>query len=146
MAFESGPYLVAAILCEKILVEQDGLKSLIRIFDRTTRQITRVSPPEVMEPFDFDHSLFLSFKSGQARGPMTLRVTVIRPTGESPPPFQAQLHFEGEDDRGVDIAAQMRLHVEIPGMYWFVISLDGVPVTRIPWRVLYEPRISPTPA
>lgn len=141
MAFDTGPYLLAAFLCETILVEQDGVKSAIRIFDRTTQTVSGTNPPQQMEPFDYEMTLFLAFKSGSARGPMTVLVTIIRPDGESPTPFQHQLYFEGEDDRGVELVAKMRVHVPMPGVYWFLVALDGTPVTRIPWRVIYEPKI-----
>lgn len=34
-----GPFLSAALLCEKVLVEQDGIKSAIRIIDRVTHAV-----------------------------------------------------------------------------------------------------------
>ena len=38
--FDQGPYLSAALLCEKVLEEKDGVKSAIRIIDRVTRTVT----------------------------------------------------------------------------------------------------------
>ena len=52
--FEQGPYLSAAFFCEKVLVEQDGVKSAIRIVDRVTRTVVHPNPPPEMEPFDYD--------------------------------------------------------------------------------------------
>src|SRR2546426_4711541 len=114
MPFGRGPFLSAAFLCEKFLVEQEGVKSAIRIFDRTTHTVVGPTPPPQMEPFDSDVVLFLRFKAGQARGPVPLRLTLIRPSGESPPPSAQQVYFEGEDDRGVDIVANMRIRVMMP--------------------------------
>lgn len=143
MAFERGPYLAAAFLCEKVLVEQDGVKSAIRIFDRTTHTLAGPAPPQPMEPFNYELVLFVRFKSGEARGPMQLRMTLIRPSGESPPPMVQQIYFEGEEDRGVDIVGNMRVRVTMPGVHWFLIELDDVVVTRVPWRVIYSPMITP---
>jgi hypothetical protein len=147
MAFEPGPYLTAAFLCEKVLIEQDGLKSAIRIFDRTTRTVGSPAPPKEMEPFDYEFTVFISFKAGAARGPMPLRITLVKPSGDSSPPSEQQLYFEGEDDRGVEVIAATRVKITMPGVYWFLIYLENTPVTRIPWRVIYSPIITPrTPA
>lgn len=67
MPFEGGPYLSAAFLCEKVLTEADGVKSAIRIFDRTTHTIAGPAPPTEMQPFDYEFMLFIRFKSGAAR-------------------------------------------------------------------------------
>lgn len=143
MPFDRGPYLSAAFLCEKVLVERDEVKSAIRIFDRTTHAAAGPTPPQQMEPFDYEFALFLRFKSGEARGPMQLRVTLIRPSGESPTPTVQQIYFEGEEDRGVDIVGRMRVRVTMPGVHWFIIHLDDEIVTRVPWRVIYSPVITP---
>ena len=142
MAFERGPYLSAAFLCEKVLVEQNDIKSAIRIFDRTTHTVGAPDPPQEMEPFEYEFILFIRFKSGDVRGPRQLRVTLIRPSGESPTPMSQQIYFEGEEDRGVDIVANMRIRVMMPGVHWFVIELEGAAVTKVPWRVIYSPVIT----
>ncbi len=139
MAFERGPFLSAAFLCEKVLVEQDGVKSAIRIIDRVTHQVPGPNPPQQMQPFIYNMVLFLRFKSGEARGPHSLRITMIKPSGESPAPSQQVVHFEGEDDRGNDIVVNLLIQLELPGLYWFEVHLEDVRVTKIPFRVIYVP-------
>lgn len=75
---------------------------------------------------------------------MQLRVTLIQPNGEGPPPQQQQIYFEGEDDRGVDLSITTKLRVPMPGVYWFVVELDDQLVTKIPWRIIYSPVITRT--
>lgn len=142
--FERGPYLSAAFLCEKILVEQDGVKSAIRIIDRVTHTVSAPSPPETMPPFNYDICLFLRFKSGWARGPLPLRITLVKPSGDSPAPMHQTIHFEGEEDRGVDIVVNMRITLEMTGIYWFMIDLDNVRITQVPMRLVYVPQITQT--
>ncbi len=136
--FDSGPYLQVACLCEKILDEKDGVKSAIRIIDRVTHQVAGPSPPEEMEPFDYNIFLLVKLKSGAARGPMELTIRLDKPSGESPPPIVNDLNFEGEDDRGIDIAANMTIRFDQPGLYWFDIRLGGERLTRIPFRLIYS--------
>lgn len=142
--FEKGPYLEAALLCEKILQEAGDIKSLIRIIDRVTRQVPVTDPAAEMQPFDWSMILFIRFKSGEARGPMTLGVKIINPLGESPVPVKQTILFEGEEDRGVDICIDLRMTFQKSGLYWFVVSLNDQEVTRIPFKVIYIPLIIQT--
>ena len=64
-----------------------------------------------------------------------------RPSGESPNPFRATVNFEGDDERGVNVVANMQMRFEVAGLHWFNVSLDGHRVTRIPLRVVYLPQI-----
>jgi hypothetical protein len=139
--FEQGPYLSAAFLCEKVLTEQDGARSAIRIIDRVIRTVVHPSPPPEMEPFEYDMTLFLRFKSGYARGTHALEVQPVKPSGESLPPMRMSILFEGEEDRGVDSIGMIRIKFDLTGIYWFNVKLNDVIVTRIPFRVIYMPQI-----
>ena len=141
-----GPYLSAAFLCEKVLIEQDGVKSAIRIIDRVIRTVAGLSPPKQMEPFDYSISMLIKLKAGWARGSYPLRITLVKPSGESPPAIQQTVHFEGEEDRGVDIVTNIVLRLEMTGIYWFEVYLEDVLLTRIPFRVVYLPQVSQTRA
>jgi hypothetical protein len=141
--FHQGPYLIAAVICEKILEERDGVKSAIRMVDRLTRTVVAPSPPAQMEPFEYEFALLVRFKAGAARGPYELMVRLTKPSGESPPPMRDTLHFEGEDDRGVDVNAGMRIKFDETGVYWFDVYLADTRITRVPFRVVYTPRVAP---
>ena len=41
----TGPYLVAALFCEKVLSEKDGVISTMRIVDRITITVSGEAPP-----------------------------------------------------------------------------------------------------
>ena len=142
MPFDSGPYLSAAIICEKVLSEADGVKSAIRIIDRINHSPAVAQTSAAMQPFDLQLSLLIKFKSGSARGPMSLEVRFSQPSGESPTPVQQIVNFEGEDDRGVDIVAGLRLKVAQAGLHWFDVYLEGERVTRVPLRVVYLPQLA----
>ena len=80
MPFDTGPYLSSALLCEKVLVENDGVKSAIRIVDRINHSPIVSDTAEAMKPFDLPLFLLLKFKSGSARGPMLLKVRFNAPS------------------------------------------------------------------
>ncbi|HEX74114.1 MAG TPA: hypothetical protein G4N93_03075 [Dehalococcoidia bacterium] len=140
-SFEEGPYLSAAIVCEKVLEERNGVKSVIRIIDRVTHQAVGPNPPQEMVPFDYEMAMLIRFKSGRARGTYPLEIQLIKPSGESAPPMRRNILFEGEDDRGLDIVVNMKLKFDQIGIYWFNIDLNNVNITRLPFRVVYLPQI-----
>lgn len=135
--FEGGPYLQAAMLCEQVLLETDGIKSAIRIIDRVTRTSVGTDPPREMEPFPESYKLLLKLKSGEARGLMPLELRLERPDGTATAPVEQTVYFEGDDDRGVDIVADMRIEFTVAGLYWIDVRLEGIRITRVPLRVIY---------
>lgn len=143
---EEGPFLSAALICEKVLEEKDGMKSAVRIIDRVTRTVVAPSPPEEMEPFDYEATLLIRLKSGWARGSYPVRVDLVKPSGERPVPIQHTVYFEGEEDRGVDIVANMRIRFDQTGIYWFRIYLTDRLLTQIPLRVIYMPQVRQIPS
>jgi hypothetical protein len=138
--FERGPYLAAAVLCERVLTEKDGVNSLIRIVDRITHTATGPEPPLTLQPFKHTFWLYVSFKSGSARGVKDLSIRIQKPSGDSPPALTLPVNFEGEDDRGANVAAQLELEIDVVGVWWFDISLDSVHVTKLPLRIIYMPQ------
>lgn len=135
--FENGPFLSAAFFCEKILTEKDGVPSAIRIVDRVERSSSDPDAPEHMEPFTYALTLFISLKSGSARGDRQLKIAMVKPSGEYALPAFQTVHFEGEDDQGVAIVVEMKLGFDLEGLYWFELELNDVLLTRVPLRVIY---------
>lgn len=137
--FRDGPFLLCAALCERVLQEQDGVKSAIRMIDRTTRTVSGPEAPPEMAPFTYATYLLVRFKAGAARGSMPLQLRIEKPSGESTPAPPLNLYFEGDSDRGVDVVAPIRMKIDFAGLYWIDILLDGTRVTRVPLRVIYNP-------
>jgi len=135
-----GPYLQAAVICDKILEEKDGTKSAIRIVNRVTRAVLAPEPPQEMQPFEYHGFMLVSFKAGFTKGVSQLRIELSKPSGETAPPIRASLVFEGEEDRGIDVVLDLNLKFEMAGIYWFSVFLDDTFVTRVPLRVVYLPQ------
>jgi len=140
MTFDQGPFLLAAVTCERVLNEADGVQSIIRIIDRITHTPVVETPNAPMAPFDYPLTLFILLKAGIASGSYTLRVTVVNPSGDSPQPFQQSVYFEGDEDRGVGVSLQTAVRFQTPGIHWFEIHLDDVRLTKIPFRIIYMPQ------
>ena len=135
-----GPYLLAAFLCEKVLEEKDGVKTAVRIVDRVTRQALESNPPSELKPFGYKITLLIMMKSGSARGVYDVVIRLVQPSGESSEFVRQAVHFEGEEDRGVDIVGNLDLKIEMQGLHWFEILLGDELLTRCPLRVIYLPQ------
>jgi hypothetical protein len=143
MTDPTGPYLQAAIICERVLQEQDGAISAIRIIDRLTHFVQGPDVPDTLPPFQQRIALLVAFKSGAARGRHTIRLDLEKPSGEQAPLGQFPVHFEGEE-RGVNLVINTDFQPDQEGLYWFDVSLGderlgSQRLTRMPLRVMYQP-------
>src|SRR5579862_2366458 len=122
MPVEGGPYLSAAFFCDRVLREQEGTLSAIRIIDRWNI----VGVTEQMELNIVRATLLVLFRSGIHRGAAQVIITPISPSNTRMPQINAPLSFEGDDDRGAGIVLPIGFPVQEAGTYWFEIQLTGV--------------------
>jgi hypothetical protein len=130
-----GPHLQVAAVCDRVLQEQDGTISAIRIIDRATFVAGDDGRPvEGRQPVVF----LIAFKSGAARGRFTVELLREKPSGEQGPVLQAPVFFEGED-RGVNLILNAIFEPDQEGLYWYDVLFEGERVTRIPLRAIFQP-------
>lgn len=128
-------YLSIAVFCEKVLREADNVLSLIRIVDR----INIFGPtPEIRNPLPVSLTMMVVFKSGILRGKQMITVRPSNPNGESMPAMSFPLLFEGDDERGNALMANLQFLPVMEGLFWFDVYLNEEPVTRMPLRVPYQ--------
>jgi hypothetical protein len=133
----SGPYLTAAVLCERVLQEKDEVISIIRMIDRLTVTVNAAGSPETMPPAAVNFTALIALKSGSAKGRMTVKWRTEIPSGLKLPDQLFPVFFEGED-RGVNLVINLNMIAEQEGLYWFDVLLDEQLLTRIPLRILYQ--------
>ena len=129
-----GPFIQLAALCERVLQEQDGVVSLIRVVDRyTIQEPQKGKPPAPIQP-----TAVILFKAGFATGKYYIKLKMHTPSGKILPEQEFPILFEG-NDRGAGIVAVMNLVLEEEGLYWIDVNLQdaAAPVTRIPLRILH---------
>lgn len=133
----SGPYLVAALLCEKVLQEKDGTISVIRMIDRITLTVSTLGSPETIPSTIINLSALISLKSGSARGKGIVKLRVETPSGLKLLDQLLPVLFEG-DDRGVNLIVAFNMVIDQEGVYWFDVLLEEQLLTRVPLRILYQ--------
>jgi len=133
--FLKGPYLAAAFLCEKVLIEKDNVFSIVRIVDRIKIRSTEF---DNMPPGEIGLTAFIAFKAGSAKGKYTLK---IKPEG---PNFRLQeyaqhINFEGkEENKGSNFVININTVVDKEGLYWFNLFLNDKFISRMPLKIVYE--------
>lgn len=131
-----GPYLGAAILCEKVLQEKDDVLTVVRMVDRITVAVRGEAPTQI-PPGSITLVLFVLFKSGEARGTYQVGIRTVNPSGQVLSTSSFPILLEG-DDRGAALVNQVTVEVQEDGVYWFEILLEDQLVTRVPLRVIYQ--------
>lgn len=140
----SGPHVSTAFLCEKILIERDGVPSFIRVANRFTVPVfSGQAPPGVQIPQQIiQTTLVISLISGDlGGGKQNIKVRMQKPDHSYMSEQSLPVFFNGGDDQGALVALPIVLASPEEGLYWFDVSLEGVPLTRIPMRVLHQPAV-----
>ena len=129
-----------AVLCEKVLTEQDGVMSAIRIVDRIVHSAIGPEAPEQMPPAAFNLKALITLKSDAARGRHTIGLMLEDPSGAESPMGEQSVLFEGED-RGANVIADLALSLSHEGLHWIDVILDQETLlTRMSLRVIYQPQ------
>lgn len=135
MAPKKLPYVTAALLCEKVLLEKDESVSVIRIADKLQYrvEIPKNLPRELMKdvrPMVNVQGL-VSVKSGDVTGDHKITVVCQRPDGDRKTVFEQIFSLQGQD-HGQNIILNMGIGVKDDGIYWFDVLFDNELLTRTP--------------
>ncbi len=126
-----GPYVHAALFCDRVLLDADGSLSAIRIVDR----VNVPAEPSESNPARVSLFLLVSMRFGDAR-PRKIQVEAEDPAGErtvvaeaAPVPGAA----------GVNIYGQLQMGLNRTGDHWFRVLSDGVEVNRTLLTIAVQP-------
>lgn len=146
---EARPYLAAAFLCEKVLIEKDKVLSAIRMVDTFFIQKPNLPPglPPDLQPA-INLTLLLSFKKAEP-GPTQKHQVVLHMIAPSGKPLQIKntpqpqdptgsFLFEEHADRlaSANLIFNLGLGITEYGLHWIDVLLDGERITRIPFSLL----------
>lgn len=131
---QGGPYLQAALICEKVLQEQDGVVSAIRVIDRL---VLLLGPDG--QPLSRSMPVFflIGLKPGQARGTFPIRIEREDPSTLRATVVEGEVFLEAED-RGVNLIVRGDFAPPEPGLYWYDIFFNDELLTRMPLRAIFQ--------
>ena len=127
----SKPYVAVATFCDRVLEEQDGVSTVVRVIDTVTVDAPPALPgrPVVRLP------LFILLRSGGLRGRRTVSLRLKSPSNEIKPISDPiTLLFAGEE-HGTTIKVDFAMGVEEFGLYWVEVFLEDELLTRVPLRL-----------
>jgi hypothetical protein len=133
------PYLTAAIICEKILIEADGSATAIRIADIINIPAEQNLP--LGEIVALPLCLLILIKSGDFRGQKSLAIRAINPSGQREESISMPLTFTDPPEGGQQVRSPViPLKWDGAGLYIFEIVLDDKVYGRVPLRVNVLPK------
>lgn len=133
---DAKPFVQVACICEKVLIEQDNVASLIRIVDTSTIELPTNPPPGVGILMDL--TVFVSLKSGDVVGESEVGLRLIAPDNVEHPVRMWPVEFRGNES-GVNLRIALALQGPKLGLYWLDVLWKEEVLTRIPFRLKSKP-------
>jgi len=134
------PFVGAALICEKVLVEKDDSITLVRIADRF--QYDMVGVPQGVRPLIPIQGI-VRLISGPVTGEHMIKVVGENPAGGRRQLYQQALSFLGKDHTQ-NFIMNITLAAQDDGLHWFDILFDDELLSRIPLMIM--PLSKQTPA
>jgi hypothetical protein len=134
-----GPYLSVATICERVLTEQDGVLSAIRMVDRITFGLGDDGQP--INP-QYPITMLVVLRAGAARGTFNLEIRREGPSGEDLAVLGAPVHLDGGEDRGASVVIGTVFAPDHAGLYWYDVYFEGERLTRMPLRAVFQPQMT----
>jgi hypothetical protein len=145
--FPTGPYVCAALLCERVLIEQDGVSSYIRVVDTFVRAVDKQQVAGAAFPAQMVNvTLVLNLKPGEAKGSFMIGLRLEKPSGLQKPIGDLNVHFAGGANSGANVHAGLELELDEEGLWWIDVlgGDEQVLLTRIPAELRIQ-RVSSNP-
>jgi hypothetical protein len=137
MAFEGGPYVKAAVFCDRVIEGKDNVLSFIRVIDRLVTVASGPGAPNEMPPSSFQMTAVIMFTSGMARGRHDVRLEREAPNGTRNSIYSASVHLEGEN-KGHNLILNLAERFDFEGIYWYDVFVENQLMTRMPFQVIYS--------
>ena len=137
-----GPiYVNGAFLCERVLREEDGTLSAIRIVDRWTLTLDASEAPPEMPPLPVQLTALVMVKAPDERTAV-LRIDHAAPSGQRSRGPELPFAFGGPT-LGANVIADVSITATEIGLHWFEVTLDDTLITRTPLLVVYRAEETP---
>ncbi|MGA2384445.1 MAG: hypothetical protein ABSD56_02150 [Bryobacteraceae bacterium] len=130
------PLVTAALLCEKVIAEADGVPTIIRVVDNYKITVVPELPPNIVPSIIV--TAFFGLKPGDLRGEQEFTVTLRKPDGsltEVPKTFKAS--FDAPEG-GLNFTVTLGIAAQ-EGLYYLDLYWKGEVLASTPFKVLLGP-------
>ena len=127
------PIVLAALLCDRVLIEADGSVSIIRIADK----LIYGKPPQMPEGITpmGQVQFFMALRSGELEGTFPMKLFLLQPNAERNLIAEASLRLAGLD-QGQNVTVPINVPIHQDGMNWVEVEFNGEVLTTIPVMVI----------
>ena len=126
------PHLTMATFCERVLTEQDGVLTAVRLIDTLNVQVL---DSDLAKGAKERVTLLVGLRSGQFKGTGTLKLVVVNPDGKpSKNASTTPVELLG-GQHGANIIVSLAINVSKSGVYWYEIYFNDKLLTRTPLSV-----------
>ena len=147
------PLVAAALICERVLREEGGVLTAIRIVDTFKRQTVPIATPLKADGTSdatdatfnaaqvLDMTALVILKAGSLSGQHEVAIVIRNPEGrETHYPTKFPVNFRLNDPaEGAQLIARIVMPGNTPaGLYWIDVLWDGEKLTSIPLKLETE--------
>lgn len=126
------PFVAAAVLCEKVLVDEEGVPSLIRVVDTYKIDLPKELPAGTGAVAKF--TAFFAIRSGDVVGKSELSIKLRNPDGKVVNIPQKWPVLLGGNEQGANLKLEFGLPI-VYGLYWLDLYWNGDLLTSAPFRL-----------
>jgi hypothetical protein len=137
LGFDTGPFVNVAVFCEKVLQEQDGVLSVIRIVDQIGIEAEGPDAPDVLPPGTIQTTLLVCLKAGQARASQKIQVVLESPDGSRKLGPELAVNFSPGPGGGANVIMPTAIEVTSAGLYWADVNVNDRLMARVPLQITY---------
>jgi hypothetical protein len=132
---QDWPLLIAALFCEKTLVEHDHVTSLIRVIDTIT--VTTGEGITKGEIVELPYTFLVNIRRGNyAERDLDLRVHVVNPSGKRGRAGQWSVELSEGPEGGANVALHgVRVKWDKEGVYFYEVVVGRKILARSPFRI-----------
>ena len=131
-----GPYVQAALLCERVVQESGGRVTIVRLIDRVVApaavHLAQI-PPTIVSC----HAVII-LKTGSRPGNYKLRLLLKSPSKRPLREFSLDISLPDEEDQGINVVMPIQFTAIEEGVYWFEVRLNNeeLPLTKTSLRLV----------
>jgi hypothetical protein len=133
-----GPYVQAALLCERVVQENGGRVTIVRLVDRVVVHTVGTAHSAQVPPTPVSCHAVVILKTGSRPGNYKLRLLLMSPSKRPLREFSLDISLPGEEDQGVNVVMPIQFTAKEEGVYWFEVRLDNdeLPLTKTSLRLV----------
>lgn len=137
-----GPFLAAAVFCNSVTEDCDGVLSALRIVDEIRGIIPSNAPPDFPskdKPVDISLFALIMIRRGDAHaGKHQLRLVMEQPNGKTNEVLKQEIEMPEYPNGTATLRARVVLKLFSPGVFWIDVMLGKERLSRMALNLVLQ--------